>query len=158
VARARDEGEDVGSRECFEEVGFRRAVLSFWRRAAARAATARGAKQGGGGADAPVVVLRLCAESRACRAQGGGLYRRAAPRVPGAHAEPLAVAVSAGPGLWPLAQMGSAWVAAGPAEGGWVGPSGSAQLDRIGFFFFFFSETFSVQKNSRETPVIHLKH
>jgi hypothetical protein len=68
--------------------------------------------------DAPAAVLRLCAGARARRAQGGGLYRRAAPLVPAAHAEPLAVAVSVGPGLWPLAQMGSAWVAAGPAEGG----------------------------------------
>jgi hypothetical protein len=28
--------------------------------------------------------------------------------------------------------------AAGPAEGRWVGPSGSAQIDRIGFVFFKF--------------------
>jgi hypothetical protein len=36
----------------------------------------------------------LCG-ARARRARGGGLYRRTAPLVPGAHAEPLAAAVPA---------------------------------------------------------------
>jgi hypothetical protein len=52
------------------------------------------------------------------------------------------------------AQMGLAWVgsgsAAGPggdAVGRWVGPSGSAQIDRIEFvFLLFFRNYFSMRK------------
>jgi hypothetical protein len=55
---------------------------------------------------------------------------------------------------WPLWPMG--FGRPGWAGAGWVGPTGSAQSGRIGFLFFL-KYIFST-KNSKETPLIHLKH
>jgi hypothetical protein len=61
--------------------------------------------------------------------------------------------------LWPV---GPQWAPRGPRpgqlreEGGWVGPSGSTQLDRI---YYFFSETiFQCISNARKSPKNTLKH
>jgi hypothetical protein len=67
------------------------------------------------------------------------LYRREAPRVRGAHAEPPLRRRPCPAGRW-------AWRAwpAGPARAGWVGPQARPNL--IDRFFFFFSNLFLMRK------------
>jgi hypothetical protein len=74
------------------------------------------------------------------RGQGQGRARRggSASHLWGRALEPLAAAQAR-----PAAAVGPGWAPRGPRpgrrreEGDWVGPSGSAQLDRIDLFFFF---------------------
>jgi hypothetical protein len=77
----------------------------------------------------------LCVGRRGTGA--GGEAWAATSALLGAGASPGWPAVASSDSVAGWAPMGSAWAAAGPAEGGWVGPSSSAQLDRIGFSFFF---------------------
>jgi hypothetical protein len=100
-----------------------------------RLATRRRLGQGRGG-------LRAARRGRARRRLGRGLYGGAGAGVRGGHACPGGVAgggVSAMDSCRPMGSRGLRWAPRGLTAGSvrtWVGPSSSAQLDRIDFLFF----------------------
>jgi hypothetical protein len=82
-------------------------------------------------------AMRGAGELGHARPGGGALNKHGERSSPGAHAKEGPAAAP-----WPAARCGPRWAPRGPRPGrrreeeDWVGPSGSAQLDRIDIFFF----------------------